>query len=71
MTAEPTRHAQMIETALWLAGQGFADIGWAPCSDGKAPKRPWKSDATDDPALITMMLRPGRTSAASSAGGST
>jgi hypothetical protein len=58
--SEPTRHDKMVNAAVWLAEQGFADIGWAPCSDGKAPNRKWKSDATDDPALIRMMLRPGR-----------
>lgn len=26
----PNRHAQMVEAAVWLAGLGFADIGWAP-----------------------------------------
>jgi hypothetical protein len=61
MTTEaPTRHEKMVDAAVWLAEQGFADIGWAPCSDGKAPKRPWKSDASDDPARIQKMLRPGR-----------
>lgn len=52
MTIEaPSRYDKMIEAACWLAEQGFADIGWAPVTDGKAPKRQWKSDATDDPAL--------------------
>lgn len=55
-----TRHDRMVEAAVWLAEQGFADIGWAPCSDGKAPNRKWKSDATDDPALVRKMLQPGR-----------
>jgi hypothetical protein len=55
-----TRHAQMVDAALWLAEQGFADIGWAPVTDGKAPKRKWKSDASSDLALIQTMLRPGR-----------
>ena len=59
MTAD-SRYERMVEAACWLAEQGFADIGWAPLTDGKAPKRPWKSDATDDPALVRKMLSPSR-----------
>ena len=52
----PTTHEQMILAAEWLARQGFAVIGWAPVTDGKAPHRRWKSDATDDPALVARLL---------------
>jgi len=46
----------MVAAAAWLAGQGFADIAWAPVAQGKAPSRHWKSDATDDPGLIPALL---------------
>jgi hypothetical protein len=59
-TPVQNRHERMVEAAVWLAEQGFADIGWARCGDGKAPNRHWKADATDDPAMIVKMLRPGR-----------
>ncbi len=45
-----------------LAESGFATIGWAAVSDGKAPKRRWKSDATDDPALVVKLLHGARNS---------
>lgn len=60
MNATGTRHEKMVDAAVWLAEQGFADIGWAPVSHGKAPHRGWKSDATDDPALIRKMLHGAR-----------
>ncbi len=56
------RHEAMIETAEAFARVGFAQIGWAPVSDGKAPKRHWKADATDDPALVVKLLHGARNS---------
>ncbi len=55
-----TRHDSMIAAAVVLAGDGFARIGWAPQGDGKAPVRKWKSDATDDPALVPKLLHGSR-----------
>ncbi len=54
------RSEAMIAAATMLAKQGFASIGWAPQSDGKAPKRTWKADATDDPAMVPSLLHGAR-----------
>lgn len=56
----PSRAERMIAAATWLAEQGFASIGWAQASDGKAPVRRWKADATDDPALVPGLLHGAR-----------
>jgi hypothetical protein len=45
----------MVAAAVWLAGRG-AMVGWGAASDGKAVNRQWKSDLTDDPALIPHKL---------------
>jgi len=50
------RHERMVAAAVYLARQGFARIGWADVRDGKGPRRAWKSDATDDPALVPGLL---------------
>ncbi len=64
MTALPAaeRHKAMLEAAVALARIGFAAIGWASVSDGKAPTRRWKADATDDPALVAKLLHGARNS---------
>ena len=56
-----TMHDKMVNAAVWLAEQG-ATIGWGAASDGKAVNRKWKSDATDDPALVPGLLHGARNS---------
>jgi hypothetical protein len=51
----PSRHDKMVAAAVWLAGHG-AFVGWGDVSDGKAVKRRWKSDMTDDATLIPRLL---------------
>lgn len=51
----------MVAAAVWLAEQG-ALIGWGDAKDGKAVNRRWKSDATDDPALVPALLHGSRNS---------